>query len=139
MPKRPTKRPPPRRVATDDFTFTQDGIDYQPHADEWVEIVPIVRAKDYRSLQRLSQMGDRLAISADDSAEQADVLTTEFEYIADVLANRIVRWNWTDIITGDELPQPHKQPEVISDLTTEEMMYLIGIMFGETPTDRKND
>lgn len=59
------------------------------------------------------------------------------EFVYRVIGN-IADWNWVDK-EGDPLPNPREHPEVVEQLTDEEITFLIGIVYqGKETEDVKN-
>jgi len=131
MAKIPSKRVPSddcivrvgRKIA--DEKIVEEGIAYNIHEGEWIEVIPVRSLRQYFALSRLIAGGDaqKMESSLDDLCEQ--------------VAERVTAWNWTDM-GGNPLPQPYKNPDAIKTLTEDELLYLMSAVQGETPGQRKN-
>tara|TARA_R110002020_G_scaffold138674_9_gene309170 strand:+ start:648 stop:1124 length:477 start_codon:yes stop_codon:yes gene_type:complete len=110
-----------------DGAVIEKGDPYKIHEEEWVKVIPIVTMGESIALMNVSNL------SAD-----GEGANESFETICSALANKIVDWNWTDI-SGEELPKPYKNPSVFKELNTEELVYLVTISTGETPSEQKNE
>lgn len=133
------RRAPVERVACDDCTLDIAGEEFRPHEGEWVEILPVLKVSDLQLFERIMDFGDKLAIARGESArEVTSLLASEFTHFCDLLARRIVAWNWTDVVTGEPLPQPFGRPEVLAELTEAELVYLTLVLRGHRAVDRKN-
>ena len=131
----PNWKIPPTKVASDDCDIyvgrviedgeiTQEGTPYYVHEGEWVDLIPC------RSLAEVMALSD---IGA--SAQSGSGALRE---LCQVLSERIVAWNWTDMAT-EPLPQPHNTPAVLERLTDDELMWLLSAAQGkETTAARKN-
>ena len=131
------QKPMSRRIPSDDCLFTLDGESYAIHAGEWVDVFPVLTIADTQALTSLQAIGDQLAIAEGDSSALLSVMGTHFDTICAMLARRILAWNWTDM-SGVPMPQPKGAPQVIADLSLDEMTYLIALVRGDAPADRKN-
>jgi len=126
---------PPSRVESDDCAvyvgrtiedgeITEEGIAYYVHKDEWVELIP---CRSLAEVMALSDIGS--------TAQSGSGALRE---LCQVLSERIVSWNWTGMDTTP-MPQPHNTPEVLEQLTDDELMWLLQAAQGkETAATRKN-
>ena len=131
---------PPRRIASDDCAvyvgrkieggiIVEDGETYYVHKDEYVEITPVATIQQVITLNQLyraSSQGD------EESAEK------NLHDLCSIVASNIVDWDWTDM-DGNPLPKPHHNPDAIKMLTSDELAWLILVISGESPGERKND
>ena len=127
---------PLRKIPTDDCPvhvgrivvdgkITDDGEAYYPHTKEWVKVIPISSVRQFIAWDKL-----RTALSGDmERMEQG------LDMMCQSLSTKIVEWNWTDN-QGKLLPQPN-DPQVLANLTEDELLYLFGAVI-ETPGQRKN-
>lgn len=128
---------PLRKILTDDCPvhvgriiedgkITSDGEAYYPHEKEWIKVIPITSVRQFIAWDKL-----RLALSGDmERMEQG------LDMMCQSLSTKIVEWNWTDN-QGNKLPQPHNNPQVLANLTEDELLYLFASVI-ETPGQRKN-
>lgn len=65
--------------------------------------------------------------------EAKDPEFDDFEGGVTLLIKHIVKWNFVDD-DGNEMPLLKDTPEVIDDLTNEEVTFLVNCMMGETDT-----
>lgn len=134
---------PPREVPSDDCPLvvgrrieddkiTDPGQTYYPHVGEAVSILP---TKTLQGLLKLRKLG--FSTDDEDPAEKLGRLDRSLADICEHLAGVIVGWDWTDL-GGEPLPQPYKRPEVLAELETDELVWLIQAAQGETKSERKN-
>lgn len=139
-------KPPSRRVESDGFVFAQDGVEYHPHAGEWLEFCGRPSIGDSLRLMKVfglvAELQGRSARELNKLPNEAiKRLTGDFEgAIAgtiDQLAKAITAWTWTD---DSGAPYPSPPPaEVLRELSQEELNYLVSTFRGELPQDaRKN-
>lgn len=64
--------------------------------------------------------------SLDLSSPEAEQRAREF------FAKRLISWNWVDN-DGTPLPQPHNNPDVFGELTSEEMQFVAQCVRGQAP------
>lgn len=134
-------KPQPIRVPADDCLVTVGDEQYAVHEGEWVEVLPVLKARDMQALNALSTVGDRMAVAqgdANESVQVAEILDGAFADVAALLADRVRAWNWTDM-DGMPLPQPYGRVDVITSLTTDEMFYLVTLVRGDGIAQRKKD
>lgn len=135
---------PAVRVASDDCAIMQgrvirDGVIIHPgdpvyvHQGEWVEIIPVQSMREFLALTGL------IGIVPGEQSQAAKIaqLRTPLMELCDVLARRVLAWNWTDLM-GEPLPQPYGKPDVIQMLSDDEMLWLVTAAQGETGAQRKN-
>jgi hypothetical protein len=134
----------PVRVASDDCAIsvgrvmvdgviTEAGTQNFVHKGEWVDIIPVQTMRETMAITRL--MGGGESESTIDAARR---LTAPFEELCEVLAKRVMDWNWTDN-WGDPMPNPQDDPGVLRDLSNDELFWLIGAAQNGAGTDRKHD
>ena len=130
---------PPKRVKTDDCEIHPDqvivdgqivdrGEGYFTHVGEWVELIPLITVGELISVGRMQDN--------DDDETQVLVIAHEFEALCEKLSKRIWAWNWTDMM-GRPFEQPFERPDVLANLSSEELVYLVGIT-GSSQETRKN-
>ena len=134
-----TNKLPARRITSDDCAIYIDrevdvdkkeiinkGTPYYVHKGEWLDILPLVSVRQFIAWNKLTQ-----AFSGD-----INVMEAGLNELCIQLSNRIIQWNWTDN-EGYALPQPYKNPEVLKELSDDEILWLASAMV-ETPGQRKN-
>lgn len=121
----------------DDFEMEgADGETYHPHLDEWIEVLPIRRLSELRNVMEMATFASQegttdLVLSDPRVMNQYSRLT---RYLSDVIFN----WNFTDE-DGNVLPRPYRQPEVIENLSFDEINYLTSKLIGGRTDESKND
>lgn len=139
-------KPGARRVPSDDFAEVIDGIPYQTHEGEWVEVVPVKAVREFEALANLSHLQTQLeAVQASPDASDEDkaaagaellrLMDAHFDEVCAAVSGRLVAWNWTDL-KGAPLPAP--DADVLKRLSAQELNYLLMLAEGEAPDDRKN-
>ena len=112
----------------EDGEITVPGTLHYVHVGEWVEMMPVLAVKEVVQLSRLQR-------GSDDNGGLGENLTQ----LCHELSKRVLSWNWTGMM-GESLPQPYNRPEILEDLTADELMWLIGASSGqEESVDRKKD
>lgn len=124
------KRVPARRVYADDFSLTLDGIEYHPHAGEWVEYRPVGSVGAYLDLLR-----SRAVKVVPEDEDEAEATAAYVERAREEVRRRVVAWDWTDITTGEPLPPPREGG--IECLSLAEMLWLQGALYGRGESDPK--
>ena len=112
----------------EDGEIIDSGTAHYVHKGEWVEIIPVMTVKEVTELSNLQVASDTPGSLGQSMAK----LCTE-------LSKRVVAWNWTNMM-GEEMEQPYKNPSIIEELTSDELMWLINATSGgESTEDRKKD
>lgn len=136
-------KPPVRRVPCDDCTVEIDGVEYRPHAGEYVEIV------GGGSIEALQFAWRRVRPTPEPPEEASDKekevwreqrtaeVNSYFEELCAALARRVVAWSWTDD-AGQPIPQPEGNPERLKILRPEELYFLRTACASEVPAERGN-
>ena len=110
----------------EDGEITDPGTPYYVHEGEWVEVMPVLTVKEVMQLSRLQK-----------GSEDAGVLDDNLAGLCRELSKRIVNWNWTDLM-GEPLASPLNHPEVLEELSSDELMWLINAASNqEMPDERK--
>ena len=134
----------------EDGKVVEEGEAYYVHTGEWVELIPVHSIKEQLALTSIMGAADYLNEGTeDDTPEQAKAKADAFMVfrqsqnasmtaLSEELAKRVIRWSWTDALTGEPLPQPHKRPDVIQGLYDEEFLWLLTASKGESSSERKN-
>ena len=112
----------------EDGEIINEGTPYYVHEKEWIEVIPVMTVREVLHLSKL-QSG---MSNTSDIGENLTMLCQE-------LSKRIVSWNWTDIM-GEPLEQPYKNAAVLEEITSEELLWLVGATSQTESTDaRKKD
>ena len=130
---------PPRKIdSTDcvvhvgqkieDGKIVDEGDAFNIHEGEWVKIVPYISMRESMALVNIANL------SADSGTDSLKSL----QEMCNALAERVFDWNWTDNI-GEPMPKPYKNPEVLMNLQNEELIWLVSVSMGESPTEKKTD
>lgn len=151
-------KPPPRRIPSDDYKVTQDGIEYHAHEGEWVEfsgrpgLVSLERIWAFESVLADEHEPEKPDAKASNKTKLAYVaalnkyreernaqIDSIFRDICVVLARHIVAWSWTDD-RGEQMSQPDGNPDTIRDLRADEILFLRDLLArNETKAERKNE
>ena len=136
---KPKSKIPTIKVASDDCTVSvgqvvkdgevvDEGTAYPVHEGEWIEVIPLMTVREVLHLSHLQAgIGE-----GGDIGDNLSMLCQE-------LSKRILSWNWTDLM-GETLEQPYKNPSVLEDITSEELLWLVtATTQTETGEDRKKD
>ncbi len=98
----------------EDGEIINEGTPYYVHEKEWIEVIPVMTVREVLHLSKLQGgLNDTNGIG-----ENLSMLCQE-------LSKRIVSWNWTDIM-GEPLEQPYKNAAVLEEVTSEELLWLVG-------------
>ena len=130
---------PPRKIDSSDCVvhvgqkiedgkIVDEGDAFHIHEGEWVKIVPYVSMKESMALVNIANLSTD---SGTDSLKSLQDMCSAF-------SERVFDWNWTDNI-GQPMPKPYKNPEVLMNLQNEELIWLVSVSMGETPTEKKTD
>ena len=102
------------------------GVPHYIHQGEWVDILPVMTVKEVVNLSRLQVSGS-----------DPGVLGQNFTELCRELSRRIIGWNWTDMM-GGELEQPYDRPDVLEQLSSDELLWLVSATTNqESPDERK--
>ena len=112
----------------EDGEIKDEGTPYYVHEGEWIEVIPVMTVREVLQLSKL-----QAGMSGDNNiGDNLGMLCVE-------LSKRIMAWNWTDMM-GEPLAQPYKNPEVLEEVTSEELLWLVSATSQtETPAARKKD
>ena len=130
---------PPRKIDSSDCVvhvgqkiedgkIVDEGDAFHIHEGEWVKIVPYVSMKESMALVNIANL------STDSGTDSLKSL----QDMCSALSERVFDWKWTDNI-GQPMPKPYKNPEVLMNLQNEELIWLVSVSMGETPTEKKTD
>ena len=112
----------------EDGAITNPGTPHYVHKGEWVEVLPVMSVREVMNISRLQN-------AATNSAQLDENLSS----LCAELSNRIIAWNWTDIM-GEPMEQPYKRPDVLAELASDELMWLMTATGAGEPADaRKKD
>lgn len=133
-------KPKPTRVDSSDCRVEMFGDPYCPHEGEWVEMVRGLATGALEHLDALSQLqtqGLTLQDEEGGNVRMAQMMKQTAVVMWDLLKDRLIAWNWTDD-RGRPLPQPDGTVEPLKLLNFEELLWLFGVLQGETKVERKN-
>jgi|TARA_Y100000310_G_scaffold276879_1_gene294340 hypothetical protein len=116
----------PKRVPADDCIITVEGEEIAVHKGEWIEIIPVGTLRTYTALLRVQNL------VLDDSDSQV------LHDLCEEVAERVIAWNFTGL-DGKNLAKPYQNARVIEGLTSEEVAWIVKILQGESPGERKKD
>lgn len=132
-------KPPLRHIPSDDCAVVVDGETYYPHEGESLSLIggarPIRLFQVVNRLRQASVQVEALQDEPDGAVQIAELLDPQFEELCELLASRIVDWTWTDA-RGQPLPPPNAR--AVALLENQEVLYLITVVQGEGPAERKN-
>ena len=112
----------------EDGKIVNPGVPHYVHTGEWVEVLPVMTVREVMQISRLQN-------SAGSAAELGENLTE----LCRELSRRVIAWNWTDLM-GEPMGEPHKNPEVLEGLSSEELIWLMSAANGGESADaRKKD
>ena len=113
---------------------TAEGIPYNVHKGEKLSLLPVSSMDELINIGKLT----RALASEQQDAESVAEAAEAFDSLCEVLSKRVYSWTWTDL-DGDPLPQPYQNPAAIRGLNTEELFWILNVVQGEAPEERKND
>lgn len=122
---KPKWKIPPKRIPSNDCIVKVDGQSYEIHKGEWVEVIQVDSMRQYIAMMDIT----KLAANNTDSHSISG--------LCEEVSQRVVDWNWTGL-DGKKLPKPYKSASVIEKLLSEEVVWLVNAIQGETPSLRKN-
>jgi hypothetical protein len=112
----------------EDGEIKDTGVAHFVHKGEWVEVLPVMSVREVMNISRLQN-------TATNSSQLDENLTS----LCKELSNRIIAWNWTDIM-GVPMEQPYKRPDILAELASDELMWLMtAASGGESADERKKD
>ena len=126
----------PDRTISEDGNVVENGEGVPIHVGEWVEIVTVQSMRELISLGRIAEQVTGDTIDPEQVAARLTAAGSSFNELCVALSERVTAWSWTDN-EGVPLPQPYRQPEVLANLSNDELMYLVQASRGETPDARK--
>tara|TARA_Y100000310_G_C20407687_1_gene680430 strand:+ start:124 stop:633 length:510 start_codon:yes stop_codon:yes gene_type:complete len=114
-----------------DGEIIDEGQAYHVHKGESIQIIPVMTVGELIALGRLQ--------SATVGEGAAEALGTQMGNLCLELSQRIISWNWTDLM-GQPMAQPYQRPDILGSLTNDELLYLVVAAQGrETPEERNLD
>ena len=128
-------KPVPVEVTSDDCLVTVNGEKVAVHEGESVWLFKGQSVSEMRAVSRLAQMQvqvDALKDGGDRAAALALMAEIDaiFDDVCAMLAPRIVRWNWTDLL-GNPMPQPDGSTRILARLESEELFWLLQAAKGD--------
>lgn len=133
-------KPTPQCVPSDDCPVVADGDVFYPHEGETVTMFTQMSVGEWQHFEQIRRLGVELnALQGEpDEAEQTlRLLDQHFDDLCDMLATRVVDWDWTDN-RGQPLPKPDGTPGPLKRLSSQELKWLINAGQGEMAAQRKN-
>ena len=110
----------------EDGEITNPGVPHYVHIAEWVEIMPVMAVREVMQLSRLQR-----------GSEDTTGLGENLSELCRELSKRVIKWNWTDLM-GQPMEQPYSRPDVIEELSSDELLWLVNAAGGEeVPNARK--
>lgn len=132
-------KPPLRHVPSDDCAVVVGGVPYYPHEGESLSLIggatPIRLFQVLNRFRQASVQVEAMQDEPDGAVQIAELLDPQFDELCELLASRIVDWTWTDA-RGQPLPPPSAR--AVALLENQEVLYLITVVQGEGPAERKN-
>jgi hypothetical protein len=122
------------RVPCDHLVYTDtEGNRANLRAGQWVEFQRKQTGRDMRELLRLGALGE-----TDNLEQMGDDLAMLF----DMLARKIVAWNWLDIDAepdedGNQPEMPQPSLEVLEALDFDDVMALAEMLSNQTQPEKK--
>jgi len=141
-------KPQPIRIPSDNCIVTIDGVEYRPHENEWVEVLPGLKVGHQKLIAEMNALRAEFETLEDD-AEQDDEsglaarrrineLAAQYnDKMIDFLRQRLVAWNWTDEL-GRPLPELDGTERPFELLSAEELGWLLAACRGDVETESKN-
>ena len=133
-------KPLPKRVDSSDCAVKIGDETYYPHEGEWVELFVGQSVGELQGITQMRRLGVEMQAiqgESDQNERALDLIEPVFDTLCNILAGRIVNWNWTDD-AGRPLPAPDGTPQPLKRLRAEELNWLLSAGQGETPAQRKN-
>ena len=109
----------------EDGEVVEAGTPHYVHIGEWVEIMPVMAVKEVMQLSRLQR-------GSDDPSGLGESLSQ----LCIELSKRIIAWNWTDLV-GEPMEQPYNRPDVIEELSSDELLWLVNASGVQEGTDTR--
>lgn len=119
--------PPTKRIACDECPVIVDNVTYFPHEGQWVDVIPVGSMREQLVLGDFSRLSVEAAAAEDDPQLQRELnlrLSQVNNAVLQVLADRVIDWNWTDAY-GRALPKPDGTAQGIDRITQSEMWWLL--------------
>ena len=117
--------------------ITAPGEANYVHVGETVTMIPAASMREVIAIGQMARGSVELQSDELDASKVADLSGDASDKLCEALAKRITAWTWTDNFHRP-LPQPFGNPEVLQDLTSDEIFYLIRVAQGEPESERKN-
>jgi len=134
---KPKWRPATRTVYANDLAFVDDaGETHFPRAGEWVRFKRRFKMKLLRVAARLERLND-------DDAGVAEV-EEAFGRLAELLAEQVVDWNWSDLDTEPDEednypPLPPPTVDAMWELSQDELFWILDNMMEETEASKNSE
>jgi len=106
------------------------GEPHYVHQGEWIQVIPVITVAEIITIGKLQSVRDQ-------GDDMAAFMAQHFYDLCREIADRIVSWNWTNLMS-EPLPEPYKRPDVIANLSNDEMLYLLNAATAMPAEMRKN-
>ena len=126
------------RISCDDLVYIgEDGEDCHPRAGQWIDIRKKTSGQDYATILQLVELYSQDDKDVDDLRIMAQMVAS-LPDIYELLAHKIVAWNWIDLWDDDLnlLPLPTVETMATLDFETD-LMHLVSLIM-ETEETPKN-
>lgn len=118
-----------KRIACDECPAVLGDEVIYPHVNQWVDLIPLSTLGEMFLMAEYSRLTVDIAAAEGEAEEMRDInrkMLGVYGDITEMLANRIVKWNWTDAV-GRKLGKP-SDSKSYSGLTLAEMWWLVRVL-----------
>ena len=110
----------------EDGEIVNPGTPYYVHEGEWVELLPVITVKEVMHISKLQSAANG----------ETENLGENLTNLCKELSRRLIAWNWTNLV-GEPLEQPFNRPDVLEELSSEELMWLMGATSTQESADAR--
>ena len=110
----------------EDGEIVNPGTPYYVHEGEWVELLPVITVKEVMHISKLQSAANG----------ETENLGENLTNLCKELSRRLISWNWTNLV-GEPLEQPFNRPDVLEELSSEELMWLMGATSTQESADAR--
>lgn len=128
------KKPPVRQVSSDSYHVDVDGQRYYPHLGETVTFRPSLSLSAFLTALDIQGLNDVDFGQMD--REDREALHSMLGDVCGALSQAIVGWTWTDDL---DVPLPPPSEEVLRSRPIDEIMWLVGVSMGASPTEAESE